>query len=111
MSITERPPAEPRAAHRSTVHLRGGTWRPSPWSSLVAVSGLLLLAALGIVGTWWALSSETRITSYRVVGDLGRIELDLATADVMIDGEAVARWRCAARTASPSGMTRRSAGQ
>jgi hypothetical protein len=35
---------------------------------------------------WWGASRETRTTSYRVLGDLSGIDLDLGDADVQIDG-------------------------
>jgi len=71
------------------VHLPGAGRTPSPWAVLVAVSALLLLGVATLVGVWWALSSQTRIASYRVVGELTRLELDLAAADVDIDGGGV----------------------
>ena len=39
---------------------------------------------------WWARSRETRTTSYRVLGDVAGIRLDLGDADVEIDGGATA---------------------
>ena len=39
---------------------------------------------------WWALTRETRTTSYRVLGDVAGVRLDLGDADVEIDGGATA---------------------
>jgi hypothetical protein len=60
------------------------------WWWLVAVS-VVVLVAVGVTLTiWWAASRETRTTSYRVLGDLSGIRLDLDEADVEIDGGASA---------------------
>jgi hypothetical protein len=60
--------------------------RASPWWWLVAGSGLVLLGAAVAMGLWWAASSQTRITTYRVVGTLASIELDVEDADVEVVG-------------------------
>ncbi|WP_028062016.1 DUF4097 family beta strand repeat-containing protein [Solirubrobacter soli] len=60
------------------------------WWWLVTVSVVLLLVAAGTLAIWWAASRETRTTSYRVLGDLSGIRLDLGDADVEIDGGAAA---------------------
>jgi hypothetical protein len=60
--------------------------RVSAWSWLVAACGIALVAAGAATAIWWAASRETRTTSYRVLGDLARIRLDLGAADVEIDG-------------------------
>jgi hypothetical protein len=52
----------------------------------VGLSVLALLAVAVLLGAWWGLTSESRVTTYRVVGDLAGIELDLAAARVEIDG-------------------------
>src|SRR4051794_25976498 len=56
------------------------------WWWLVAASGLLLVLAAAVVIVWWGASRETRTASYRVLGDLAGIDLDLGDADVQIDG-------------------------
>ncbi len=77
--LAESPPA-PRADVRAA----------SPWAWLVLASALvLLLAALGLAG-WWILTSERRTTTYRVVGELAGIELDVGAARVVVDGGAAA---------------------
>jgi hypothetical protein len=62
------------------------TRRVSAWWWLVAVCGAVLVAAGVVVAIWWSASRETRTTSYRVLGDLAGIRLDLGAADVEIDG-------------------------
>jgi hypothetical protein len=56
----------------------------------VAVSVLILVVVAVTLAVWWAASRETRTTSYRVLGDLAGIRLDLGDADVEIDGGAAA---------------------
>jgi hypothetical protein len=56
----------------------------------VAVSALVLVAAAGTLAAWWALSRETRTTTYRVLGDVSALRLDLGAADVEIAGGATA---------------------
>jgi hypothetical protein len=60
--------------------------RVSPWWWLVAGCGLALLVVASVMAVWWAQSRETRTTSYRVLGDLAGVRLDLGAADVEIDG-------------------------
>ena len=56
----------------------------------MAACALILVAVAATLAIWWAASRETRTTSYRVLGDLSGIHLDLADADVEIDGGATA---------------------
>jgi hypothetical protein len=60
------------------------------WWWLVTVSGVVLVVVAATLAIWWAASRETRTTSYRVLGDLSGIRLDVAGADVEIDGGASA---------------------
>ena len=39
---------------------------------------------------WWARTHETRTTTYRFLGDLAGVRLDVGDADVEIDGGATA---------------------
>jgi hypothetical protein len=84
MSVTEDAPA----ARRSPVRRPGSARRASPWWWLVTASALVLAAVAAVMGVWWAASSETRITTYRVVGTLSGVELDLGAAPVEIAGGA-----------------------
>jgi hypothetical protein len=61
----------------------------SPWTWLVAGCALLLVCVGGAGAAWWAASSETRVTSYRVLGTLAGIELDFADADAEVAGGAL----------------------
>ena len=88
MSVTEDAPAAPAAGRRSPARGPGSTRRASPWWWLVTASALLLVAVAAVMGVWWAASSETRITTYRVVGTLSTVELDLGAAPVDIAGGA-----------------------
>jgi hypothetical protein len=56
------------------------------WWWLVAGCGALLLAVGVLLAVWWAATRETRTTTYRVLGDLAAIRLELGDADVEIDG-------------------------
>jgi hypothetical protein len=56
------------------------------WWWLVAASVGILVIAAGAVAIWSAASRQTRTTSYRVLGDLAGIELDLGDASVQLDG-------------------------
>jgi hypothetical protein len=56
------------------------------WWWLVAACALALVVVAVVVAVWWAATRETRTTSYRVLGDLAGIHLDLGDADVQIDG-------------------------
>jgi hypothetical protein len=49
---------------------------------------LLLCAVAAAVG--WALSRETRVTSYRVLGNVSGVELDVDAASVAVDGGSAA---------------------
>lgn len=81
VSVTEDAPRQATASPPA---------RPWLWWWLVAASVVVLLAAAATLATWWAASRETRTTSYRVVGDLTGIRLDLDAADVEIAGGAAA---------------------
>ena len=50
------------------------------------MSALALAAVAAVMGVWWATSSERREVSYRVIGTLSAIELDLDEASVEIVG-------------------------
>ena len=70
-----RPPVRGTAASR----------RPQlPWTSLVVASAAALLVAALALGTWWAVTKERRITSYRVSGSLARIEVDVRSGGAEI---------------------------
>ena len=56
------------------------------WWWLVAASALVLALVAGVLLIWWTASRESRTTSYRVLGDLAGIDLDLGDADVQLDG-------------------------
>jgi hypothetical protein len=60
--------------------------RVSAWWWLVAACAVTLVVVAVGTAIWWAASRETRTTSYRVLGDLAGIRLDLGAADVEIDG-------------------------
>lgn len=83
VSITEDAPVTVRRSH---VHLPGPARMDSPWRWLVAVSAAVLLGAALALTAWWAATRETRITSYRVVGTLSALELQLEDADVEVVG-------------------------
>jgi hypothetical protein len=87
MSITEDAPVRP-APRRSPVRLPGRVRRASPWWWLVLASAVALAGAAAVMGIWWAASSETRDVSYRVLGTLSAVELDLDGAGVEIVGGA-----------------------
>jgi DUF4097 and DUF4098 domain-containing protein YvlB len=74
------------APRRSPVRLPGRARRASPWWWLVVVSTALLGGVAAVMGTWWIASTETRNVTYRVIGTLSAIELDLDTASVEIVG-------------------------
>ena len=84
MSITEDAPA----ARRSPVRRPGPARRLSPWWWLVGGSALVLAGVGVVMGVWWAASSETRIATYRVIGTLSAVDLDLGAAPVEIAGGA-----------------------
>jgi DUF4097 and DUF4098 domain-containing protein YvlB len=55
----------------------------------VLASALALGGVAAVMGVWWAASSERREVSYRVIGTLSAIELDLEDASVeVVGGEA-----------------------
>jgi hypothetical protein len=85
MSITEDAPVR-QAPRRSPVRLPGRARRATPWLWLVLVSAVVLVVAGAVMAAWWIASSERREVSYRVVGTLSAIELDLDEADVEIVG-------------------------
>jgi hypothetical protein len=86
VSVTEdaRPAAPP--ALPGPIPATGPGRHVSPWHRLVAASALLLLGAVATLAVWWAVTHETRITSYTVVGQLAGIDLDLGAADVELAG-------------------------
>jgi hypothetical protein len=84
VTITEDAPVQARS-HPSATPERGAAW----WW-LVTASVLILVAVAAALAIWWAASRETRTTSYRVLGDLAGVRLDLGDADVEIDGGASA---------------------
>ena len=75
---------------RSRPQARDAHGRSAAWWWLVAACGAILVAVAATLAIWWAASRETRTTSYRVLGDLAGIRLDLGDADVEIDGGATA---------------------
>jgi Putative adhesin len=85
MSITEDAPVR-QQPRRSPVRLPGRARRASPWWWLVVVSTVVLVGAIAVMGIWWAATSERREVSYRVIGTLSAIELDLDTANVEVAG-------------------------
>jgi hypothetical protein len=87
MSITEDAPAPP-AARRSPLHMPGRARRASPWWWLVVVSSVLLVVALAAMAVWGIASRETQVATYRVLGTVSAIELDVGAADVEIVGGA-----------------------
>jgi hypothetical protein len=60
------------------------------WWWLVAASVTVLVAVAVTLFVWWLATRETRTTTYRVLGDLAAVQLDLGDADVEIDGGASA---------------------
>jgi hypothetical protein len=84
VSITEDAPVQARP-QASARHARSAAW----WW-LVAACAAILVAVAATLAIWWAASRETRTTTYRVLGDLAAIRLDLGQADVEIDGGATA---------------------
>jgi hypothetical protein len=69
---------------------RAAPGRSAAWWWLVAACAAILVVVAATLAVWWAASRETRTTSYRVLGDLAGIRLDLGDADVEIDGGATA---------------------
>jgi Putative adhesin len=85
VSVTEDAPAAP-AARAPADFSPGRVRRPSPWWALVGGSALVLVLVALVLGGWWAASRETRITSYRVIGTLTAVELELDAAAVEVVG-------------------------
>ena len=85
MSLTEQAPAARSQARRS-VRRPGAARRASPWWWLVAGSALVLAGVAVVMVVWWAASRQTRHVTYRVVGSLSALELDLGDADLEITG-------------------------
>jgi Putative adhesin len=88
MSVTEDAPNTLAAAPRSPARRPGRARRASPWSWLVAGSALVLAAVGVALAVWWLMSRETRIVTYRVVGTLSAVDLDVGAAPVQIAGGA-----------------------
>jgi hypothetical protein len=84
VTVTEDPPVQGRSESPAAPPSAAAWW----W--LVTVSGVVLVVVAATLAIWWAASRETRTTSYRVLGDLSGIRLDVAGADVEIDGGASA---------------------
>jgi hypothetical protein len=85
VSITEDAPVQVTPQQRPTTTTTTVTW----WW-LVAASLLVLAVAGATVAIWWAFTRETRTTTYRVLGDVTGVRLDVEDADVEIDGGATA---------------------
>ena len=71
--------------------MRDGETRPaggqrSSWTLLVGVSAVVVGGVALAIAVWWAMSSERRVTSYAVRGQLEAISLDLGNADAEIVG-------------------------
>jgi Putative adhesin len=88
VTVTEDAEAAPPTARRALVRRPGAARNVSPWWLLVGASALVLALAAAVLGVWWAASSETRVATYRVLGTLTAVELDLGAADVEIVGAA-----------------------
>lgn len=86
MTLTDAPDAPPAPRRRAAARAAGPLGRASPWWWLVAGSVLVLLGAAVAMAIWWAASSHTRVTSYRVVGTLTAVDLDVGDADVEVVG-------------------------
>jgi hypothetical protein len=84
VSVTQDAPVEARSEPPAAPASAAAWW----W--LVAISVIVLVAVGATLAIWWVASRETRTTSYRVLGDLAGIRLDLGDADVEIDGGATA---------------------
>jgi hypothetical protein len=74
-------PPEPRHESPSS----SGAW----WFLVAACALVLVTVAVALLVAWLA-TRETRTTSYRVLGDLAGIRLDVGDADVEITGGATA---------------------
>lgn len=62
--------------------------RPSPWTALVVVSTVLLLAAAAVFGAMWVWTRTTSSTSFTATGPgtLDGVEIEVASGDVEILG-------------------------
>lgn len=49
----------------------------------MACAATLIASAIGL-GIWWAATKETRIATYRVTGDLTRVEIDVRSGDAEV---------------------------
>jgi hypothetical protein len=85
VSVTDDAPVVTRERRR-TVRLPGPARRTSPWWWLVAACALILALTGAAMTAWWATTRETRITSYRALGDLSEVRLDVGAADVHVEG-------------------------
>jgi hypothetical protein len=86
VSITEDAPVTAPPAPADADPGDGPPRRTSAWWWLVAASALALLGVAAVIGIWWWASGADRVATYRVVGELSGIRLDLGDADVIIDG-------------------------
>jgi hypothetical protein len=84
VSITEDAPV------RVTPLERSDSSRVVSWWWLVTASLAVLLIVAAVLAVWWARTLETRTTTYRVLGDLEAVRLDVGDANVEIDGGAPA---------------------
>jgi hypothetical protein len=84
VSITEDAPV------RVTTQERTESTPAVSWWWLVTASLAVLLIVAGVLAVWWARSLETRTTTYRVLGDLETVQIDVGDANVEIDGGATA---------------------
>ena len=62
------------------------TRKVSRWRWLTVGAGAFLVLVSALVAVWWALSRETRTTTYEVRGQLEAITLDLGSADATVVG-------------------------
>jgi hypothetical protein len=60
--------------------------RRSTWAWLVTGSALIVLLVAATMTVWWALTRERQVATYRVLGSLTAIRLDLGNADAEIVG-------------------------
>jgi len=74
MTVTEDVPVMARPQPRAAPG------RSAAWWWLVAACAAILVVVAATLAVWWAASRETRTTSYRVLGDLAGIRLDLGVA-------------------------------
>jgi hypothetical protein len=69
---------------------QGSPTTAGAWWFLVAACALMLVSVAVALMVAWLMTRETRTTSYRVLGDLAGIRLDVGDADVEIAGGATA---------------------